>query len=680
MARRRESVLGFRNSAAQTWSRSGLLRLLRLRSRLPWRWPTATAAATTRLATTTASRCVRAALAVYVLVLAQVPGYSNGAQTIHLKGRARIEAHAARYSGEIALAGTAIDDTGLPAPLPVTVTLSRVGLPGDVVLTTAAPESCSTDARHPPGRGLIALESATRIGLPSDADGRFCVRLLLPTDRYVAHFVATPSPLLDGATLDLAFDVASRPVTLRFAPAHAILGLAIDDEPGGVDVFASTDTDGTSTPVAGLKLRLANEMGAAVGDAITDAAGRGRFSFSSSSGLPAPASRLGPAGRGELTATFDGDGDHGPSTATVPIERRTHVRLLLPQARDGVLPPGSPEDGIAVKVRAVEECAARGCAGEPSGIVEARVGGNHAGAAALVHGEALVVLSFAQPEGAGAVPGAHGNVASVQFQYLPDAPWFLALPPAEVLQPVRVPTPWGRIASALAGLAVLAWFVQARVRPMLRARLGQVGTPGADRSAAPAARVVVVRPADGGGAGWRGVVVDAHDRQAVAGAIVSIERRSFERATDVVRASSDATGAFDLPFVDVVPGDQLTVNSRLHANFRTSVPPQGSIEIAVTLRKRALIEELVAWARRKGGAYDLRPDATPGHVRLAAIGRPDVARWADAVEHAAFGPSPVDAQTQSSVDLLAPADARRAPQEEDAIGTDHVDGPRPRSV
>jgi hypothetical protein len=498
----------------------------------------------------------------------------------------------------------------------------------------------------------------------------------------VAHFVATPSPLLDGTTLDLAFDVAARPVTLRFVSAQPPpLAIAMDDEPSALDVFASTDTDGTATPLAGLKLRLANEMGAPVGDAITDAAGRGRFSFSlvspsPSASSPSPASRLGPAGRGQLTVTFDGDADHGASTATVPIERRTHVRLLLPQARDGVLPPGSPEDGIAVRVRALEECAAHGCAGEPSGVVEARVAGNHAGAATLVHGEALVVLSFAQPGGS----ATHANVASVQFQYLPDAPWFLAPPPSEALQPVRVPTPWGRIASALAGLAVLAWFVQARARPMLRARLGWVATPDADRGAPPAARVLVVRPADGGATGWRGVVLDAHDRHAVAGAVVSIARRSFERATDVVRASSDSSGAFELPFVELVPGDELTVSSRLHANFRTPVPPQGSIEIAVTLRKRALIEELVAWARRKGGAYDLRPDATPGHVRLAAIGRPDVARWADAVEHAAFGPSPVDAQTQSSVDLLAPADVRRAPQEEDAIGTDHVDGPRPRSV
>jgi hypothetical protein len=628
-------------------------------------------------------RFLRTTLAACVFVVAQVPGLSNGAARIHLKGRTRIEAHAARYSGEIALAGTVIDDTGMAASLPVTLTLSRPGarsggeavgrpspLDADVALTTAAPASCASDPRRPlpSARAFILVESATRLVVPSDAEGKFCVRLLLPTDRYVAHLVAAPSPVLDGTSLDVPFDVAAKPVALMLSlpfasqPETALPELALDEATSTVDAVATTDADGTSIPLAGLTLHLANETGAPLGDATTDVTGRGR--------LVVAAALLGPAGRGQLKAVFDGRGDVGPGASTLPVERRTHVRLFLPDARGGVLAPGWPGDGITVKVRAIEECATYGCLGTPSGVVEARVSGARIGAGALVDGEARLELTFAPPSGA---------EANLEFEYLADAPWFLAAEPLLAVQPVRAPMPWARLLTGLAGAAVLVWFVWTRARPVRGGRRVGAGTGKNAPPLQPTARLII-RDADPGASGWRGVVIDAHDGCAVAGAIVSIERRAFDRATVLASASSDVRGAFVLPFVAPGPGDELVVRSGFHVNFRSPLPPRGSLEVAVTLRKRALIEGLAAWARRKGGTYDLRPDATPGHVRAAAGARPDVSRWADAVERAAFGPDPVDARAHSDVDILAPPDARRPPQEEDAIDIDHVDGPRSGSV
>jgi hypothetical protein len=72
------------------------------------------------------------------------------------------------------------------------------------------------------------------------------------------------------------------------------------------------------------------------------------------------------------------------------------------------------------------------------------------------------------------------------------------------------------------------------------------------------------------------------------------------------------------------------------------------------LRRRALLERLVDWARRRGRPYDAKPEPTPGHVRRAAGSEFSVARWADAVERAAYGGGVVDEHAQAEVDRLAP--------------------------
>jgi hypothetical protein len=85
--------------------------------------------------------------------------------------------------------------------------------------------------------------------------------------------------------------------------------------------------------------------------------------------------------------------------------------------------------------------------------------------------------------------------------------------------------------------------------------------------------------------------------------------------------------------------------------------------------------------------FDARPEATPGHVRRAAGAEFAVARWADAVERAAYGGQSVDAAAQAEIDRLAPADPdAKADAHADvhadvgAAGREHVDGARRRSL
>jgi hypothetical protein len=85
------------------------------------------------------------------------------------------------------------------------------------------------------------------------------------------------------------------------------------------------------------------------------------------------------------------------------------------------------------------------------------------------------------------------------------------------------------------------------------------------------------------------------------------------------------------------------------------LPHSGELDVALLLRRRALLDRLVAWARSRGKPFDARPEPTPGHVRRAAGKELPVAQWADAVERAAYGGTPVDADAEGKVDRLAPA-------------------------
>jgi hypothetical protein len=92
------------------------------------------------------------------------------------------------------------------------------------------------------------------------------------------------------------------------------------------------------------------------------------------------------------------------------------------------------------------------------------------------------------------------------------------------------------------------------------------------------------------------------------------------------------------------------------------------LQIALVLRKRALLEQLIGWARRRGKPFDAGPEPTPGQVRRAAGTEVAVARWAEAVERAAYGGAPIDRAAQAEVDRLAPGDAAFHSREEDDEG------------
>jgi hypothetical protein len=556
---------------------------------------------------------------------------------VHVRGTSRIDAHAARAGGKLLLSGTLVDDA------------ARAVVGEKVALTITMPAKGNAARPLPIGSGAVAiacgdnasasgptLERADSVSLKTDDGGRFCVRLTLPVDRYVAHLSFSSAGSIDSTQIDLPIDLALKPLSLAFDPLPRALSL--EGPPAALEVVATIDDDGASTPGANLRLSLTNEAGASLSVGTTNGSGRVRFAV--------PPELLGPPGRGELRVSFTGNNETGPSHYVAPIERHAKVELAVAGAANGRLAAGVPEDGVPFDVIAHARTPDSAAASTPGGTVEARVGETIVGAASLEGGTAHVVVTFAAPA---------ASQVTVRLRYAPEAPWFEAGNDIAIALPIRGPSAWRHTPIVVAGLAVIAWLALGRTRT--RVRKDKPPTPRKTPFHGEAnVEVLRARPEHHG---WSGHVVDAHESSPVSGARVAIERAGFNGVEVITESQTADDGSFALLPIEAREGDRLTVEGPLHSALHKPLPPSGDLAIGLVLRKRALLDRLVVWARGRGKPFDVLPEATPGHVRRAAGAELPVARWADAVERAAFGGRAIDANAEEEIDRLAPERVQR---------------------
>jgi hypothetical protein len=557
-----------------------------------------------------------------------------------------VEISAARKGGKLTLSGRAVDDAGKPlGGARVAITLEREAAPGvKVVLSTGSAEACAASTGAP--RPAPLIDETGALAAQANDRGRFCVRLLVPTDRYVVHaevepsIASSPADLLDRVEGVLTVDLARAPVTLRFDPERPVLWL--DDGDVKIDVAAANDDDEVKTAAPGLPLVLSNETGVTIARAVTDDAGHARFAFDGA--------KLGAPGDGELRVAFAGDAEAGASARSLRVERRTHVDLALDQGTKMV--PGSPEDGIELRVQAVLRCAEHGCSsssgGAPAGAVEARLDdygeplGAVVGAATIEQGEARVVVTFPMPA---------ANSVKLRMRYATGAPWFVSGEELEFEQPVQLSSPWKRVTVGVAAVIVAALIAAARL-PRRRPKAGE----GDGEAKAEGPGVAVIRAAPSS-EGWSGTVVDAHDGFTIGGARVAIERKGLLAPEAVSQTVADPQGWFALPPIVVRQGDELVAEGRMHAAIRRPLPNSGVLKVALLQRKRAILDALVEWVSRSGEPFSFKGEPTPGELgAFAAPFRKDVTAWASAVEQAAYAGSPVDAAAHEAVNQLAPAE------------------------
>ncbi len=349
---------------------------------------------------------------------------------------------------------------------------------------------------------------------------------------------------------------------------------------------------------------------------------RARIS-SSELGEPGPARLLARARRPEDTA---------PIVAEAVVLRRATVRLEQQRF-------SASRDALELEV------VAQSAAGAPAGgWVELRGGERSLGSSVLVAGVASLQLTMVA-----------STPRQLEVRYHADDPWWLPGEPllldlesADSPEPAR--WPW------LVLLAPIGYIcVRALQRPAPR-QPRKVRRP--PPRPAPAVRPQPALP-PAPVSGWAGVVLDAHDGRPIAGAVISALLPSMRDASPRVSAVSDANGHFVLPPLreTIREGAQLHVSSRLHSSFQRPLPPQGRVSVMLTLRKRALLERLVRWARAAGPPWQRSAEPTPGEVVDVALRRGDreTALWAEGVQEAVFSGADVEEADEAALRAREPA-------------------------
>jgi hypothetical protein len=532
-----------------------------------------------------------------------------GAPRIEVHGASRFDTQAAQANSVLTLSGSLLDDADR-AIAGASITVEFVAEDG----TTLQASSCvAAPPPLPPGDAAVGV-------LTTGPDGTFCARADARPGRIRIALTWAGTRLFAGARTDLSVDASRRAITLAFDPAPHVI--ALGEGALVLDAVAALATEG-ALPAPGLRLQLADERGAFLAEAATDGAGRARFVV--------PPNALGPPGPGELRLGFDGDPTNAAAEQVMSCERRVEVRVAVRAGASAV----EEEDGPALDLEI------RSATGElvSSGSVEGLFEGAAVGVARVAGGHAHLVVRW--PAGA---------PTRLEVRYVPENTWYVAGPAARIDVYVQRSGRWRHALILLLGAGIVGVFVASR----LRLRPSTSRRQRASTVVSELAHLDVIATHEDPRGGWDGRVVDAHDGGGIAGVLLALERPSFGGIETLLEISSDERGDFSLPATRVRPGDQLTAQGPFHGRFVGAIPSPGVLQLALVSRRRSLLRRLVRWARQRGQPFDAVPEPTPGHVRRAAGEDARTARWAQAVEEAAFGSRSVDAALEADVERLGP--------------------------
>jgi hypothetical protein len=213
---------------------------------------------------------------------------SHAQPQVRVRGETRLELEQEAQGERVTVAGTLLDDLGVP--------LAR-----RFVVVRLVSEQ---DTAH-----------VHRQEVRTDAQGGFRATFPLPHGPHGVQVAFEGDGTHDGARLERPLDAARDDVRLRI---HLSEGgrLDLDRPEHEVVVWATSNAD-----TEGLEVVLSDGRGAALGRAATDRAGRAAFLIRTE--------RLGPPGPGRLRAATEGDGARGPAEAEAPIVRERRARIAL---------------------------------------------------------------------------------------------------------------------------------------------------------------------------------------------------------------------------------------------------------------------------------------------------------------------------------------------------------------
>lgn len=531
-------------------------------------------------------------------------GAANGVQvTIQAQPRFETESPRARGAG-IEIEARLIDDTGAP--------LGGARVRVDITETAAPPpfEPCSAEAR--PSRRADTLVTG--------ADGRLCVRVLDAKPSGVLALSYDGDGLHLAARAELALHAARSELALSFrAPS---LELDLDQPLHRLELkYAGAAPD----------THLSLELALHEPSHQTTLAGSEWLQTKDTLAFTLRSEDLGAPGPARLIARFPGSAEHLPTQAEAVALRVARVTL-----EGAVL--GLDESGVDVEVTAHTR------AGPPtSGSIQASIAGAPVATTSLVDGQGRLHLPRLTP-----LPRA------VLLTYRADDAWWLPGAPLEL-----------ELSGARAGSATARWPWLVMLMPIAyvcsRAlqRPAPRKPPRRPRPHAPRPALASREPPTEPISGWLGTVRDAHEGTPVVGARVEAVLPSMRAAASAVRALTDAAGRFALPALPepVGEGARLKVWAPLHTEVDRPLPPHGRVDIALISRRRSLLRRLVRWARSMGPPWHQATEPTPKEIVDVALRRGELAtaRWAEAVEVAAFGSTDVDEAHEAALRAREPA-------------------------
>jgi hypothetical protein len=540
---------------------------------------------------------------------------------IQVRGAAQLRVQSWNEGDGFSVRGELVDDAGGPIPLASLVIKAFAENGTQLSLTALAP----CDQRAP--RGPRSTDSVT-----TDERGAFCARASGAAATVTVRYDG--SETYDGGEVRANVESARGPlaaVLLRFEPALDTIDLDRETVPiSGSLRIGKVDVIGDPPKREGLTVVLEDERGTRLAEAKTGGDGRARFEI--------PTKPLADPGPGELRMRFAGTDQLARSQAAQPVVRQAEAKLSLAET-----PEGSSDEDIAINV---DVTSSRGPI--TGGVVEATRDGASVGAGAVSGGKARVVA---------AIGTERTTNVQIALRYVPAAPWYRPGPGLVTDVKIAGTGIWRQIAIAALVVVVAAWVVAGwrRAKPKPR-RDEDAGAP--PPSGRPGVQVIGRAPSAGG---WRGVVVDAHEGTAVAGARLSIIVPAFQGDGVIARSQADDHGAFSFE-PTVVRDGRLVVEADLHSTYEQALPPPSALHVALITRRRALLDRLVRWARHQGTPFDGPVEPTPGHVRRAAARLSiqegerwgTVEKWAAKVEGAAFGAEPVQADDEDAVRAAEP--------------------------
>lgn len=466
--------------------------------------------------------------------------------------------------------------------------------------------------------------------LETDPLGHFCVALDRAAQgaELTFHF-AGDEHLLPSET---AVSLAPKPNQVLLSFASGELRVALNHTPQVIQVNTRAARPAPPRTVAVTLWRTDTRTPEQLGEAIPTVIGQPAF-------FPVTAAQLGSPGLGELRARVESDEQSGAYEVVAKLTKTGTVKLTM-QGPIEVSPPSNTWQ-FAILAQP-----------NPTAPVAGFVEVQRAGAPVVVtplrdNGKALLRLEA----------NLLGAAQQVAVSFVPSEPWWLPETPLLVSLPetphrIARTAPWWA-----ASLLLLTFFVwRAWQRPVPgRARLPK-SIPSKNTP-----QVIVVSGQQPQRT-WSGRVLDADDGRAVPNATLKLNTVSFAEHRQLAETTTDSTGWFAFGETAGSPhAVTLSVTAREHRPLEQRLERPAELAVRLKHRRRALISELVNWAfLHKVGSRQVGVDPTPGQIAHSALreGNDTAGAWAQSIERAAFGDSPLDEQRDGTLRQQRPDPAR----------------------